>query len=144
MLWDINKDLHSLYIEGYKLLRNQVAEEHTSWLDKYTTSVYRPDTELECDRFERQPLPDYIRWVKTCELHYMPWQERWILPHGVWDETPALFLPSKCLELGHFLLRNGEFSAIVAREERQLLDLACKCTTHIVWCVTSFGSYVQY
>ena len=48
----------------------------------------------ECSRFEVQPVPDYLRWVKTGELHYLPLGERALIL-GPWDEIPGAFLPTK-------------------------------------------------
>lgn len=49
-------------------------------------------------RYELQPLPDYIRWKETGELHYLPFNERILIGEGDWDNCPALFLPSKVLD----------------------------------------------
>ena len=48
---------------------------------------------------ESQPLPDYHRWVDTCELHFMTLQESSLLEAGAWDTIPGMFLPSKIVDL---------------------------------------------
>ena len=46
-----------------------------------------------------QPLPDYIRWIRTKELHYMSLNERHIVKNGVWNDIAELFLPLLILEI---------------------------------------------
>ena len=74
----------------------------TSWTDKYTTVIYSPK-QLSIPRREIQPLPDYKRWLKTSELHYMPYEERRNLKSGPWDDTAGLFLPTTILDLCYVL-----------------------------------------
>ena len=49
--------------------------------------------------YELQPLPDYMRWIQTGELHYLPIKSRQEIESGLWNEIPGLFLPSKVLDL---------------------------------------------
>ena len=65
---------------------------------KYSTILYSSST-ISCRREEVQPLPDIPMWLKTCELHYMPWQEAALLEHGPWNDIPGLFVPTKILDL---------------------------------------------
>lgn len=97
MTWHLDLDFEGCYASDYQLLQNDLIEERTSWRDKYTTVVYSPLPDISCKRYELQPMPDYTRWLKTSELHYLPVNERALLESGPWDEIPALFLPSKIL-----------------------------------------------
>ena len=99
MFWDVNEDFSSEYIKDHQTIQNELLDGiRTSWLDKYTTCLYTTEMERECRRFELQPLPDYLRWFKTGELHYLPLEER-ALVLGPWDEIPGAFLPTKVLDL---------------------------------------------
>ena len=88
----------------FRLQSNELVEEKMSWRDKYTTVVYSPSPNINSTRWELQPLPDYMRWLKTSELHYLPYEERAVLEQGLWDETPGIFfLPTRILDLCYFL-----------------------------------------
>lgn len=51
-------------------------------------------------RFHRQPLPDFMRWIASKgELPYLPYELRMSLPVGKWDSVPGCYLPSHCLEV---------------------------------------------
>ena len=98
-LWGIPLDFEGNYLHDYKLLNNELTSERTAWTDKYTTALFSPFYSLDSKRKVLQPVPDICRWLKSNELHYMPWQEAACLEHGPWDEIPGLFLPSKILDL---------------------------------------------
>ena len=70
---------------------------HTAWFGKYTSVIYSADDTSTIERFERQPLPDYLRWISTCELHYLNIKNRFKLNRGVWDEISGLYIPNLCL-----------------------------------------------
>ena len=97
--WNLDTDFHGSYHNDYWLLRNEVEGIHTAWLDKYTSVIYSADETSTIERFERQPLPDYIRWVNTSELHYLSLENQLKINTGVWDEISGLFLPTKILDL---------------------------------------------
>ena len=100
--WHLNELFSGSYIDDYKLLRNK-DKEH---VDKYTTCFISCDASAETNLVTKiQPLPDYCRWIRTCELHYMPLDEREKLERGVWDNTPGLFLPSIILELVYKIMQ---------------------------------------
>ena len=96
--WGLDDKFHGCYSNDYKLIQSELIEERTAWLDKYTSVLYSPIKE-DIIRHELQPVPDYLRWLKTCELHYMPYHERCELQHGPWDETPGFFMPSAILNI---------------------------------------------
>ena len=93
-------DFTGSYLEDHQMLNNELLEDMvTSWRDKYTTVVYSVKPDISCNRHELQPLPDYIRWIKTGELHYLPMEETSIISNGPWTNIPGAFLPSKILDL---------------------------------------------
>ena len=65
--------------------------------------VYSPSPNINSTRRELQPLPDYMRWLKTSELHYLPYEETAVLEQGLWDEMPGIFLPTCILDLCYSL-----------------------------------------
>lgn len=98
-IWGANRPFTGTYLHDYRALRNDLMDgTRTAWLDKYTTSVYSTDGNSNCRRYELQPLPDYLRWFKTNELHYLPLEERCLL-NGYWDDIPGVYLPTKVVDL---------------------------------------------
>ena len=94
MCWGVDEDFKGTYISDHHFIHNELGGSRTAWKDKYTTSLYS----LSCEaHHELQPIPDYLRWFKTGELHYMPLDERKLLL-GPWDDIPAAFLPSRVLD----------------------------------------------
>lgn len=89
-IWDIDKDFAGTYVADYKRL----TDEELTWKDKYTFFTREND---QCE-MPLQPIPDYLRWLNTSELHYIDIQMRVKIPHGTWDELPGMFLPSSILE----------------------------------------------
>ena len=97
--WNLDRQFEGQYIGDYKHINNLLFDDkRTSWLDQYTTSVYSIG-DVECKQYELQPVPDYLRWYKTGELHYLPLEERTLLNKGPWDDIPEAYLPSRVLEL---------------------------------------------
>ena len=96
----MDEDFEGEYLKDYKALHNELIEGvKTAWLDKYTTALYTTDyEEVNYRRYELQPIPDYLRWYKTGELHYLPLEERTSLV-GPWDAIPGVYLPTKVLDL---------------------------------------------
>ena len=96
-IWQLDREYEGSYITDYKTINNDLlTDRRTAWTDKYTTALYS-DSYIH-RRFELQPIPDYLRWLKTSELHYLPLEER-LLVCGPWDEIPGAFLPSAVVEL---------------------------------------------
>ena len=56
-------------------------------------------------RYELQPVPDYLRWLKTGEAHYLPLEETAVLK-GTWVDIPSIFLPTKVLDLCFTVLQS--------------------------------------
>ena len=96
--WGIDEEYTGDYLQDYKLMSNKY-NVCTSWTDKYTSTFYTPAHVSTLKRFELQPLPDYVRWLKCCEFHYMPWTEACKLQQGIWEKLPGLFVPSRILDL---------------------------------------------
>ncbi len=105
VVWGIQLCFEGNYADDYQLINNTLTKARTSWTDKYTTVLYTP-SRVEITRAELQPVPDYLRWLKTCELHYLPSHERKLLEPGQWDTISGLFLPSKILELCFVAIQN--------------------------------------
>lgn len=80
--WDVDFEFKGNYLSDYRLINNDLIEERTAWKDKYSSILYSPSSTITCRRGELQPVPDIPRWIKTHELHYMPWQEAALLEHG--------------------------------------------------------------
>ena len=101
MSWQLSDKFTSSYIDDYNLLNNKLVGSKTCHVDKYTTCLISPEFIMETSSLVTniQPLPDFLRWVRTLELHYMPLIERQGLENGVWNDIPELFLPSTILEL---------------------------------------------
>ena len=98
--WNLDRHFEGQYMTDYKHINNQLLLDgkRSSWLDKYTTSLYSI-SDTECKRYELQPVPDFLRWFKTGELHYLPLEERKLLKEGPWDNIPEAYLPSRVLDL---------------------------------------------
>lgn len=68
-----------------------------TWKDKYTFKNVKETIDLFSPS---QPNPDYLRWVKSNELHYLDIEKnKKRLEAGVWNEVPALFQPTSVLDL---------------------------------------------
>ena len=104
--WDVDFDFKGNYLSDYRLINNDLIEERTAWKDKYSTILYSPSSAITCCRGELQPVPDIPRWIKTHELHYVPWQEAALLEHGPWNDIPGLFVPTKILDLCFLVIPN--------------------------------------
>ena len=99
-IWETPLDFTGSYLEDHQMLNNELLEDKvTSWRDKYTIVVYSVKSDISCNCHELQPLPDYIRWIKTGELHYLPMEEAAIISKGPWTDIPGAFLPSKVLDI---------------------------------------------
>ena len=103
-VWGVDRDFTGNYVEDYRAINNNlIPDTRTAWLDKYTSCFYSATDDTSIKRFELQPIPDYLRWLKTGELHYLPLEER-VLLLGPWDDVPGAYLPSKILEVCYALI----------------------------------------
>lgn len=96
--WNVDRHFCGDYITDHQAISNTLHDYPTCWTDKYSTIVYSPRPDIECRRYELQPIPDYLRWFKTNEAHYLPLEEVALLKGG-WINIPAIFLPTKVLQL---------------------------------------------
>ena len=107
MTWKLNEDF-----EDYEKLENAFSEEgeQTCWANKYTTIVVNVSEEIADDCMEcliKQPVPDYVRWLKTGgELHYIPLEKLPNLNTKVIDGTFGAFLPTTVLDLAYKLIKH--------------------------------------
>ena len=99
--WETPLEFTGTYQKHDLLIHNELLKDKvTCWSDKYSTVLYSPEVEVACNRYELQPLPDYIRWIRTGELHYLPLEETVNLAHDrSWTDIPGAFLPTKILDL---------------------------------------------
>jgi len=106
-VWGIDIDFKGEYWKDYCMVKGE-EDEKSSWCDKYTTVVFRKGDDWRGrpqQRFHRQPLPDFIRWLTSGgELHYLPYELRSSLPTGRWDSVPGCYLPSHVLNLAYVLM----------------------------------------
>lgn len=102
--WGVDPTFDGSYHNDYAIITNGL-EKTTAWKDKYTTTLFSPTAGLCCTK-QIQPLPDYLRWLRACELHYMTTDEVKLLEPGPWDEIPGIFLPSKILDLCFTVMPN--------------------------------------
>jgi hypothetical protein len=102
-VWGIDANFRGNYKEDYCRLNNDLGTQWTSWCDKYQTTLWRQKDNCDnCSRDVMQPLPDYVRWLKTNEFHYLT-KERNARVADTLDgrvkEMPGLFLPSRLLDI---------------------------------------------
>ena len=114
-VWCVEKNFKGCYSEDYSTLTSL----QTACIDKYSVSIYQENDDWRSkeplERFDRQPLPDYQRWIESGELHYLSYEARRDFPRGPWDECSGLFLPEKVLDSAFRVLPSPleeEFRAI--------------------------------
>lgn len=97
-VWRVEKNFKGCYSEDYRTLTLL----QTAFIDKYSVSIYRENDDWRSkeplERFDRQSLPDYQRWIESGELHYLSYEARRDFTRGPWDECSGLFLTEKVLE----------------------------------------------
>ena len=98
-MWNVPLTFSGSYLEDHQLMYNELIQQRTSWRGKYVAAFYSPSSFSTTNRYELQPLPDYIRWIKTGELHYLPFEETVTVYSGPWMDIPDAFLPTKVLDL---------------------------------------------
>ena len=107
-IWGVDRNFTGSYLQDYRAINNElITGIRTAWVDKYTSCFYSTTDSTNIKRFELQPIPDYLRWLKTGELHYLPLEERSLLL-GEWDDIPGAYLPSKIMELCYALVPNPD------------------------------------
>ena len=86
-VWNLNENFVGSYRDDYQIVQNSYDEEgeRTCWSDKYSTVIFNPDIsrarQEKC--FTMQPIPDYVRWLKTGgEMHYLPLEKLQQLHRG--------------------------------------------------------------
>ena len=57
-MWEVPLHFGGSYLQDHQLIYNELVEERTSWRGKHTAVFYSP-SDVTCNRFELQPLPDY-------------------------------------------------------------------------------------
>ena len=99
--WGIDLPYEGGYSDDYRQVCNKYTNFRTCWMEKYITSVYSYDPSSTVVRYELQPIPDFVRWLETSQLHYLSYEQRVrlseLLPEI--DDTAEMFLPTRILEL---------------------------------------------
>eukprot|EP00112_Aurelia_sp_Birch-Aquarium-sp1_P021836 Seg5972.1 transcript_id=Seg5972.1/GoldUCD/mRNA.D3Y31 product="hypothetical protein" protein_id=Seg5972.1/GoldUCD/D3Y31 len=123
----IHKDLVAIYNIGNRFKSSYardysvISERDYCWRHKYTFHCIQPRGVSSVNDFMFQPIPDYVRWQLTGELHYMPFENRKQLPAGIWNEEEELFLPSNILHMVY---------AMFADVPEHVMDGVC----FLCWC----------
>lgn len=94
--WGVEENFTGNYADDYRSLKSDASR------CKYSVSVYRQDDKWRGkmqEKFEREPIPDLLRFEHTRAMHYLPYEVRRDLPVGEWDGITQLFLPSDILDL---------------------------------------------
>lgn len=102
---NMNEDFSGDYISDYNNLTNADREQRSSWTDKYSFFAYRDDefwkNDINSVRFQLQPLPDFIQYFQTKELHYLPFDitQRISSSNDPWCKEEAICLSPRVLDL---------------------------------------------
>ena len=106
VVWNVDvENFSGKYTDDYKLVNNELVQEQTSWNDKYQTTLWRPDNAWigkQQQRNKKQPIPDYVRWLKMNESHYLTLERNLRITSAVqgrWNSVAGLFLPSRLLDM---------------------------------------------
>lgn len=94
--WGVEENFTGNYADDYRSLKSDASR------CKYSVLVYRQDDKWRGkmqEKFEREPIPDLLRFEHTRAMHYLPYEVRRDLPVGEWDGITQLFLPSDILDL---------------------------------------------
>ena len=89
-----------------------MSDPETTWKDKYTFLSVKGKSESSL--FPLQPVPDYVRWLHTSDLHYLQLEHRKRLANGPWNHTPAGFLPSEILQMVYEIFPDAGNSTLEA------------------------------
>ena len=108
--WGVDRHFHGEYMKDHLALCNTLHDGMiTCWADKYSTTVY--SCSMDGNNHELQPIPDFLRGFRTGEAHYLPLEEVALLK-GSWINIPAIFLPSKVLQLCFIVVPNPDENLI--------------------------------
>ena len=107
-IWGITSSFEGTYSEDYCLM----SDPETTWKDKYT--FFNVKGKSESSLFPLQPVPDYLRWLHTGELHYLQLEQQKRLANGPWNHTPAVFLPSEILQMVYEIFPDAGNSTLEA------------------------------
>ncbi len=77
LLRDVHEAREGDYLKDYQEMTNRLSGVVTAWKDIYILQQFTPSPHPELCRSEKQPLPHYIRWVHTKQLHYLPVNIHW-------------------------------------------------------------------
>ena len=100
-VWNADITTEGSYKDDFQHINNTLESERTAWCDKYVAAVYTKDLTVEVKREELQPVPDYLRWCETTELHYLSLEARQALADYLDNSSirSGFFLPTRLLDV---------------------------------------------
>ena len=60
MVWNIHPNFTGDYVKDHQAICNTLKGFTTSWIDKYSTTIYSMNTNNVIRRYELQPVPDHL------------------------------------------------------------------------------------
>ena len=97
-VWGLPETFERHSTEDYNLISvtycTKNDADRTCWNDKYSTNIYGKENH---NNLELQPIPDFVSWQQSGELHYLSYEKTSKLYESLLIKTPELFFPSKFL-----------------------------------------------
>lgn len=88
--WGVSLEFERKYVEDYRLIMEDHKDNHSAWKDKYSTTLYGPSHKSK--HWELQPIPDFVRWLKSGELHYLSYEKTTLL----YESSPTVCMHHRC------------------------------------------------
>ena len=60
MVWNLDPNFTGDYAKDHQAICNILKDFTTSWIDKYSTTIYPMNTNSVIRRYELQPIPNYL------------------------------------------------------------------------------------
>ena len=100
MAWEVDETYVGSYSEDYKLITNHLGTATTANKDKYGTTLLKNSCFDRNSEVVLQPIPDYIRWVGSTELHFLSYEKTEQLATDMPDINDCnIFLPTRILDI---------------------------------------------
>ena len=97
--WKLDENYIGQYAEDYKIIANQSGV-RTANKDKYGTMLRDASHFDDHNGKTLQPIPDYIRWVHSGELHFLSYEKTEQLARDKPEITDCdIFLPTRILDI---------------------------------------------
>lgn len=115
LLWGVKIPFEGTYYDDY----TELLDMQKTRRDKYTiTNISENLEEIK----QLQLLPDYLRWIESTELHYLPYLKLKHLDEGLWTSIPSLYLPT---ELMNMIFDSGVLSFDQSNEVLESIAFLC-------------------